>query len=306
MNSPPFLSAQQAQDLVAQRVATYQPNPHQRDAHAAQLGETMVRMGLLTPDQVDLVLAKQREKHAPFGRMAVKLGFIKQGALKYALGVQSGMLHETTSPGPLPEALVIANNPFSQEADAFHRLRASLLTGAAKDQLGLFAVTGADKQSQAPHVALNIAASIAQLGQQVALIDADLKTPRIASMMQMQKGPGVTDIVSGDAPYQEALRQTIVKNLNLMAAGSPVRDTQSILSTAAFSQTLETARQFHDCVIVVTASFAEHSDSQFVWSAANKVLALARKDQTRAETLSRMRASIRSAGAETIGAALVE
>ena len=306
MSSSVFLSAQQAQDMVARQVTSYQPNPHQRDAHAAQLGETMVRMGLLTPEQVETVLARQAEKYAPFGRTAVKLGFIKHGDLKYALGVQSGILHETTSPRPLPEALVIANNPFSKEADAFHQLRASLLTGAAKDQLGLFAVSGADRQSQAAHLALNIAASIAQLGQQVALIDADLKTPRIETMMQMSKGPGVTDIVSGDAPYQDALRQTIVKNLNIIAAGTPVRDTQSVLNAAAFSETLETTSRFHDCVIVVTSSFAEHSDSQFVWSATNKVLALARKDLTRAETLSSMRASIRSAGAETIGAALVE
>jgi general secretion pathway protein E/type IV pilus assembly protein PilB len=50
-----------------------------------RLGELLVQQGLLTPDQLNIVLAEQRVDAVPLGRMVVRLGFATESAIRDAM-----------------------------------------------------------------------------------------------------------------------------------------------------------------------------------------------------------------------------
>ncbi len=293
------MTPQHAQKVIAKKL-----QPRFADDQSNELGETLIRLGRLDPAQVDRVRAFQAKTGKPFGRSAVRLGMLAPRDLQFALGVQLGFLHETNEPVSIPAPLVVLRNPYSKEAEEFNQMRTRLITGPARDKLSLLSITAVDAKVEAAYVAANLAASFAQLGRHVVLIDADLRHSKLAKMFGEPGAPGVTDVVAGNARYADAVRATLVKGLDLLPAGASTRDPQSILGAKEFKDLLETARNSYEIVIVMATPFGCAADVEFVWAATQHVITVARKDHTRADTIKRMRSVLRGVGAEIIGAAM--
>jgi len=47
-----------------------------------RLGELLIQQGLVTPDQLTIALAEQRNNHMPIGRLLVRLGFVTENAIR--------------------------------------------------------------------------------------------------------------------------------------------------------------------------------------------------------------------------------
>ena len=47
-----------------------------------RLGELLVQQGLITKDQLAIVLAEQRNSNVPIGRLLVRLGFVTETAIR--------------------------------------------------------------------------------------------------------------------------------------------------------------------------------------------------------------------------------
>ena len=50
-----------------------------------RLGELLVQQGLISPDQLSIVLAEQRNVAIPLGRLVVRLGFATESAVRDAM-----------------------------------------------------------------------------------------------------------------------------------------------------------------------------------------------------------------------------
>ena len=47
-----------------------------------RLGELLVQQGLITPDQLRIALAEQKQNNVPLGRLLVRLGFVTEAAIR--------------------------------------------------------------------------------------------------------------------------------------------------------------------------------------------------------------------------------
>lgn len=292
------ISPQRAQTLISEQLAA--PTA----SKPAALGETLVRLGRLGDAEADRILAEQRKRGGSFGRLAVKLGLAKKSDIEYALGVQLGFLHETQDHVAIPEALVVARNPYSDAAEEFRAMRTRFLTRKNEKETKQFAVTGASETAGAEYLALNLAASFAQLGRKVLLVDANLRRPTLAKIFGDASAPGLADIAAGSASHEGAINATLVKNLDLLPAGAAAIDPQAILGGDAFERIINRAAGEFETVILVSAPFGRYADCEYVWSVAGKALIVARKDETRATDLMRIKSVMRQSGAEILGAAM--
>jgi hypothetical protein len=96
-----------------------------------QLGELLMRKGVLTDAQLEIALAEQRQSGAPLGEILVRLGFSKAPTIANALAEQHGGPLRTEyglSMGPTPSGPVpIHERPDTREQDtAIRHLRAAL------------------------------------------------------------------------------------------------------------------------------------------------------------------------------------
>ncbi len=276
----------------------------QKRAREDQLRDTLVRLGRLNDDAVRRIEALQREMKAPFAKAASKLGLLTRDDIETALGVQHGFIREGEGEGRVPANLVIVRRPQSREAEQFRALRTRLLTSKEGELIGLFAIAAYGSHDGADHIALNMAASFAQLRKRVLVLDADLRASRLSRAFGVEPGPGLREALLGDCDIRKAIRPTIVANLSVLTAGAADKDGHELLSSEALRLTLEYLRCAFDVVIVMTAPFGPVADAQFVWAAAEKAFVVVRRHQDRLPELKELNLGLRQVGAGVIGAAL--
>ena len=89
---------------------TIEPQGHKATALAPRLlGQTLISMGLVSEDQLNIALQEQRKHHRPLGRILVGLGFVSEAGLREALSANLGLPSialETTVPDRDALALV--------------------------------------------------------------------------------------------------------------------------------------------------------------------------------------------------------
>ncbi len=102
-------------------------------------------------------------------------------------------------------------------------------------------------------VAARIAQSFAELGRRVLLIDADMRKSVLAGRNTTAKPQkGLSEILSGLATFEECLWTSEGEPLDVLFSGTYPPNPVELLSTAAFKELVETARQTYDYVIIDT------------------------------------------------------
>jgi len=269
-----------------------------------RLGATLKRLGKLNDESLEQIEELQRRTNAPFARVASKLGLLTREDVETAIGVQNGFIREGEGEGRLPPNAVIVRRPKSKEAEQFRAMRTRLLTSKDAEKLNLFAIASSKTARAADHVAINMAASFAQLGRNVLLVDADLRSTRLARAFAMSSGPGLRETLAGEIDIRKAIRPTVVSNLSVLTSGERDPSGHELLSHNTLGLTFDYLRCAFDIVIVMTAPAGIVADAQFVWAAAGGAFIVTRRNDDRIDDLKALNAALRQVDAPVIGAAL--
>ena len=106
----------------------------------------------------------------------------------------------------------------------------------------------------------NLAASFAETGQKVLVIDADLRSPDVHHVFDVPQGAGISDYLGdrGGASLGALVRPTSVPGVRIITAGTDLSHPASLASR--MGGLLEEARGMADVVLVDTAPLLEASD----------------------------------------------
>ncbi len=269
-----------------------------------RLSATLLRLGKLNEEALGRIAEIQRQTNAPFARTAKKLGLLTKEDFETAVGVQNGFLREGEGDGRLPADLAIVRKSGSREAEQFRAMRTRLLTSKESEKLNLFAIASSDSCREADHVALNMAASFAQLGKRVLIVDADLRSSRLASRFAVPPAPGLKETLAGECDIRKAVRPTVIANLSVLTAGAASATSHELLAGETLRLTFEYLRCAFDVVIIMTAPFGPVADAQFVWAAAGNVFVVMRRHLDRKAESNALHAAIRQVEADMFGAVL--
>ncbi len=273
----------------------------ERDQH---LGATLVRMGKLDGEAINRIVEAQRRMKAPFASAASRLGLVSKEDLHTALGVQHGFLRIDEAEGKLPKAMLTVRRPASPEAAQFRAMRARMLTSKNRDDIKAFAIASNATSREADYVALNLAASFAQLKKRVLLVDTDMRAPRLARYFSMPPGPGLRDVLGAGVDIRNAVRTSIVSNLSVLMAGDGAGDADELLAGDLLRLAVEYLRCAYDSVIFLTTPFGKAADAQFVWATVGNVMVVTRRNEDRMAQLKALHGALRQVDAKIIGAAL--
>jgi succinoglycan biosynthesis transport protein ExoP len=140
----------------------------------------------------------------------------------------------------------VAEIPAIGRREQLSRLRAELLAAPAGHSILL---VRASSNEALDLVALELARAVAESGQKVVVIDADLKAHIVSSRLRYDQRPGVRDILAGEASIREAalaLGRTDVKIVPVGTAELPL-PSQQMRNT--LSMALRQAREFGRVII---------------------------------------------------------
>ena len=263
------------------------PNKAAQSGAAAQdvssMGDILQRTKGLTAEQVDLALNYQRQHGVRFGEAAVALGLARPQDVTWALAQQFHYPYMPEVDAGLNDELVVANDPFCEDVEAFRDLRSQLVLGVLGDteQRRALAITSSDTGDGKTFVAANLAVAFSQLPGRALIIDANLRQPRLHKVFGVDAGPGLTDILAGRGEPNVIQPVSHLSNLYLMQSGVMAPNPTELLQRASFSLLLRELLDKFDHVLVDTPSYAVGSDARIISVHCGAAMIVARKDKSR-------------------------
>jgi len=158
------------------------------------------------------------------------------------------------------KALVVEDGKTSSIVELFRLLRNNLqfMLPSADDKVLL--VTSSVSGEGKSFVATNLAASFGLLGKKVALVGLDIRSPKLAEMLNLNDAPGVTAYLSNTAMTLDDICQQ-ADNMDVFVGGTiPPNPSELLLSDRA-KQLFDDLRARYDVILVDSAPIALVSDT---------------------------------------------
>jgi capsular exopolysaccharide synthesis family protein len=146
-------------------------------------------------------------------------------------------------------------------AETYRMIRTALLFSRAGSPPRIILVSSAIKGEGKTSTAANTALVFAQTGARTLLVDADLRRPDCHSLVNETNQVGLSEVLTGQVPLDEAIRPTAIENLFILTAGSAVPNPAELLTSGKMREAINVARDTYDVTIIDTAPLMLASDT---------------------------------------------
>lgn len=189
-------------------------------------------------------------------------------------------------------------------AEAFRTLRANMRFSAVDGQARTVLVTSSGAGEGKSTCAANLAIESAHAGQSVILVDTDMRRPALHTYFGLEADRGLTNVLVGDLALEEALQDTAVPGLRLLAAGALPPNPVVLIESEAMQQLLQQLVASADLVIFDSPPVLIAADAQLISSFVDATLLVIETRSTRREMAQRAMELLRRANAKPIGVAI--
>jgi capsular exopolysaccharide synthesis family protein len=146
-------------------------------------------------------------------------------------------------------------------AEAYRALRTNVLSALEKAGQNLLLVTSAESQEGKTLTVLNLALMSARTGRKVLLLDMDLRRGVLHKSLDMERSPGITDVLTEGRPLRDVIVKTSYDNLWFAPAGTTVKNTAELLQSVDLRAFLAEARQEFGLVLMDSAPVLRVTDT---------------------------------------------
>ncbi len=166
------------------------------------------------------------------------------------------------------------------DSEAFRALAVQVRFIARQRSLKRIMVSSPGVEDGKTTVAINLALAMAQLGNRVILIDADLRKPSVHEFLGVSNPVGLSDLLTGEVDVHKALSDTLEENLRVITAGSLAANPVEAMLLERLDRVLQAIEPMADFVILDSAPLFL-AESSVLASKADGVLLVARPGHTR-------------------------
>jgi capsular exopolysaccharide synthesis family protein len=167
---------------------------------------------------------------------------------------------------------LINNGVPANFSEAFRGLRTNVVFSSTEDDSRSLVVTSTGPGEGKTIVATNLAMALAQAGQRVILIDADMRRPRAHEVLDQKQEPGLSNLIVGNAKASKAVRPTSVPGLWILPSGRIPPNPAELLGSGRFKDFLIKLRDHFDWVIIDSPPVMAVTDAAVVSHLTNGVV----------------------------------
>ncbi len=149
-------------------------------------------------------------------------------------------------------------------AEQFRTLRTNLSFIGVNNIDKTILVTSSISGEGKSFIATNLALSITLNGKKVALMELDLRKPKLSKQLKVEKNPGISSYLIGKASLKEITKPTAYENLYLVTAGPIPPNPTELIALPAFKEMLEELKKDFDYIIIDTAPIGPVTDAQLL------------------------------------------
>lgn len=202
------------------------------------------------------------------------------------------------------EELITRKNPKSPVSEAFRAIRTNLNFVSPDNPLKTIVITSSGAADGKSVILANLAISMAQNGQKVIILDADLRKPMQHKFFEMTNFQGLSGILTGEITFDEGLRETGIEGVRLISTGVIPPNPAELLASKRMEEVLEEARNEADVVLLDTPPVIAVADASILASKVDGVILVVASHQTHDQALVKAKENLIRVHANIIGTIL--
>jgi len=181
---------------------------------------------------------------------------------------------------------IVAKKPDSIPSEAFKALRTRVqYSKVGQEPLKTILVTSSTPGEGKTLISVNLAGTFAQLGKKTLIIDTDLRKPRVHSLFNVSKHPGVVDYLFNEVKFEDIIRPTDLNNLSLITSGTIPPNPSETLASKNMKDFLELLKKNFEIIIFDSAPVIAVTDSEILSSLVDATLLVVSADMTEFEVM---------------------
>lgn len=273
-----------------------------------------------------LAVPSQTPTNAPPARN-LALGVVVGGILGVALALTREQLDQTiTSPddvaalglpslGTIPVAdkqlrkgelaLVGLQHPDSPVADAYQKVRTALQFASLGNEIRSVVVTSPNQSEGKTTTSVNLASAFSSVGKRVALVDTDLRRPRIHQIFDRNPTPGLTDALMGNLRLADVVIHADGGRLVAIPAGTQPPTPATFFSSKLFTKLAKQLDHEADLIVFDAPPVLPVADALSVAQIADGVIVVVRAGSSKRQDLRQTVETIAHTGGSLLGVVIV-
>lgn len=194
--------------------------------------------------------------------------------------------------------------PQSPRAESFRQLRTNLqfanVAGQAKTVLVTSSLPGEGKST----TATNLAISMAQAGQTVCLVDADLRRPMVNEYLGLDRSAGLTTALVGAADVNELLQPWGDDQLFVLASGQIPPNPSELLGSEQMKQLILRLEAAFDAIVIDAPPLLPVTDAAVLSQHVGGVVMVVGSQKLRHQDLAKSLGALEMVGSNLLGVIL--
>ena len=185
-------------------------------------------------------------------------------------------------------------------SSAYQMLQANLRFISSDEKLRAISITSSIAGEGKSEVCANLAASIAQTGRRVLLVDADMRSPSQHHLWNLINAVGLSHVLVGEGLLERAL-QPVNDHLTVLSAGVVPPNPMALLDSERMARLIELFREQFDYIIFDTPSLTGSADAAVLGNLTDGVLMVMRPRLVTYDRAIAAKSLLERSGAKVLG-----
>lgn len=199
--------------------------------------------------------------------------------------------------------LIVHADPLSPRSESFRAMRTNLQF-LETDGRASYVITSSVPSEGKSTTAINLAIALADAGKRVALLDTDLRKPKVAEYLGIEGGAGLTDVLIGRARLSDVMLPWGNRSLYVLPAGKIPPNPSELLGSKSMRQLLEALERDVDIVLCDAPPLLPVTDAAILANATSGAILVVSAGRTNRHQLSGAVDALNTAGAHIAGVAM--
>ncbi len=205
--------------------------------------------------------------------------------------------------GIVPESIT-NDAPKSTFSEAYRSIRTGVIFSSTDQQQRSLLVTSAEPREGKTVTACNLAISMAQAGNRVLLVDADMRKPRIHKVFGLDDSVGLSSLLVGQGELKQAVQESKIANLSVLPCGHIPPNPAELLGSAEMKQLLAKLEQEFDRVIIDSPPTIAVTDSTILSNLTHQSLLVVSSGRASRDVVVRCKQMLAGKQAKLLGVVL--
>lgn len=159
--------------------------------------------------------------------------------------------------------IITVEEPLSIAAESYRRVKTSLEFAVLDKKLQVIQACSSMQGEGKSVTVLNVAATYAEEGKKVLVIDLDFRRPKLHRAFNVENKDGITDVLAGHITLDQAIKHSD-NGIDCLNRGSKVPYPTVILGSDAIKELFETLRKEYEYIIVDCPPILAVSDATVI------------------------------------------